>query len=206
MFFSSLLLAGEVGSLIQFQPNTTAKSSEVNQNFNTIKEAVNDNNSRIQSLESLKTRSVTILPPACVPLTEENHIYIGAHQMHPRGTGSNQVWARCYISLPEGVIVKGIKVFVSDNSSLTNGYVRVRLYVGQILNNPPAVLKVADFQTDGPGTPGYSSFEDLSLNVSLNEGEGLALGIVFGDRTAVDTIKFHGAIIIYEYDPTYDKD
>ncbi len=48
---SFTLMAGEVGNLIQFQPNTKAKSSEVNQNFNTIKNAVNDNNSRISNLE-----------------------------------------------------------------------------------------------------------------------------------------------------------
>ncbi len=49
---SFTLMAGEVGNLIQFQPNTKAKSSEVNQNFNTIKNAVNDNNSRISNLEN----------------------------------------------------------------------------------------------------------------------------------------------------------
>ena len=51
---SFTLMAGEVGNLIQFQPNTKAKSSEVNQNFDTIKNAVNDNNSRIQSLENFR--------------------------------------------------------------------------------------------------------------------------------------------------------
>ncbi len=51
---SFTLMAGEVGNLIQFQPNTKAKSSEVNQNFDTIKNAVNDNNSRISNLESFK--------------------------------------------------------------------------------------------------------------------------------------------------------
>ncbi len=50
---SSWVFSGEVNNLIQFKPNTTAKSSEVNQNFNTIKEAVNDNNARIQALENL---------------------------------------------------------------------------------------------------------------------------------------------------------
>ncbi len=48
---ATFIIAGQVGDLIQFKPNTVAKSSEVNENFNRIKNAVNDNYSRIQSLE-----------------------------------------------------------------------------------------------------------------------------------------------------------
>ena len=47
-------LAGEVNLPHTFQPNTKAKASEVNANFNAVRDAVNDNNSRIQSLESFK--------------------------------------------------------------------------------------------------------------------------------------------------------
>ncbi|GEM_PF-4018297 len=58
-FVAYLLMAdvskgGEVTGLIEFQPNTTAKSSEVNENFNRIRDAVNDNNRRIDALESFK--------------------------------------------------------------------------------------------------------------------------------------------------------
>ncbi len=49
---ATFIVAGQVGDLIQFQPNTTAKSSEVNENFNRIKDAVNDNYSRIQNLQN----------------------------------------------------------------------------------------------------------------------------------------------------------
>ncbi len=48
---ATFIIAGQVGDLIQFQPNTTAQSSEVNENFNRIKDAVNDNYSRIQNLQ-----------------------------------------------------------------------------------------------------------------------------------------------------------
>ena len=46
--------AGEVNLPHTFQPNTKAKASEVNVNFEAVRDAVNDNNSRIQSLESFK--------------------------------------------------------------------------------------------------------------------------------------------------------
>ncbi|GEM_PF-2488860 len=59
MLAGTASLSGEVGSLIQFQPNTTARSSEVNQNFNRIRDAVNDNNNRINALESSKQNRVT---------------------------------------------------------------------------------------------------------------------------------------------------
>ncbi len=56
--FGSLMLtisvfAGEVNLPYTFQPNTKAKASEVNANFNAVRDAVNDNNSRIQNLENL---------------------------------------------------------------------------------------------------------------------------------------------------------
>ncbi len=45
-------LAGEVNLPHTFQPNTKAKASEVNANFNAVRDAVNDNNNRIESLEN----------------------------------------------------------------------------------------------------------------------------------------------------------
>jgi len=53
--FSLPLAAGEVNLPHTFQPNTTAKSSEVNANFNAVRDAVNDNNNRIRSLENFKS-------------------------------------------------------------------------------------------------------------------------------------------------------
>ncbi len=53
LVFSVPLIAGEVNLPHTFQPNTKAKASEVNANFNAVRDAVNDNNSRIQSLENL---------------------------------------------------------------------------------------------------------------------------------------------------------
>ena len=47
------VFAGEVNLPHTFQPNTKAKASEVNANFNAVRDAVNDNNSRIQNLENL---------------------------------------------------------------------------------------------------------------------------------------------------------
>ncbi len=52
IFTFSTAFSAEIRELIEFHPNTTAKSSEVNQNFNTLKDAINDNNSNIQSLQN----------------------------------------------------------------------------------------------------------------------------------------------------------
>ncbi len=54
LVFSVPLIAGEVNLPHTFQPNTKAKASEVNANFNAVRDAVNDNNSRIQSLENFR--------------------------------------------------------------------------------------------------------------------------------------------------------
>ncbi len=52
LVFSVPLIAGEVNLPYTFQPNTKAKASEVNANFNAVRDAVNDNNSRIGTLEN----------------------------------------------------------------------------------------------------------------------------------------------------------
>jgi len=44
---ASTLSAGQVGALTNFQADTTAKASEVNHNFIVLKDAVNDNDTRI---------------------------------------------------------------------------------------------------------------------------------------------------------------
>ena len=66
VLFSVSVFAGEIrdGDLIQFQPNTKARAEEVNRNFNAVRDAVNDNYDRIQSLESFKSHVVGI---SCVP-------------------------------------------------------------------------------------------------------------------------------------------
>jgi hypothetical protein len=44
--------AGELNGLTTFSSGTPARASEVNQNFNVLRNAVNDNNTRLSSLES----------------------------------------------------------------------------------------------------------------------------------------------------------
>ena len=53
LILSISLMAGEVNLPHTFQPNTKANAGEVNANFNTVKDAVNDNHSKIQNLEIL---------------------------------------------------------------------------------------------------------------------------------------------------------
>jgi len=62
-------LAGPVGQLTTFTAGTTAKASEVNGNFGAVSTAVNDNNSRITTLEGVNagarlTTLETVVTPA----------------------------------------------------------------------------------------------------------------------------------------------
>ena len=52
LFVAVVTFAGEVNLPHIFQPNTKARASEVNANFEAVRNAVNDNNSRIQNLEN----------------------------------------------------------------------------------------------------------------------------------------------------------
>ena len=66
LFTLSFTFGGEVGNLIQFKAGTTAKSSEVNQNFNAIKQAVNDNNQRVGTVESFLNNLTSVCTPGQV--------------------------------------------------------------------------------------------------------------------------------------------
>jgi len=49
LLVASTLNAGQVGTLTNFEANTTAKASEVNHNFIVLKDAVNDNDTRLST-------------------------------------------------------------------------------------------------------------------------------------------------------------
>ena len=50
---ASTLNAGQVGALTTFQANTTAKASEVNNNFIVLTDAINDNDTRLNAKQNL---------------------------------------------------------------------------------------------------------------------------------------------------------
>ncbi len=52
VFLPWALLAGQVTNLVEFFPATTASASDVNNNFNQVKAAVDDNDTRIGNVES----------------------------------------------------------------------------------------------------------------------------------------------------------
>ncbi len=64
---NTTLIAGEVTGLISFTVGAPAKASEVNGNFSAVKTAVDNNNSRITTLESgaaspIVTGNITLVP------------------------------------------------------------------------------------------------------------------------------------------------
>lgn len=52
LLLSFAAAAAEVGALVEFAPNTPARAAEVNANFSALKTAVDDNDSRLNTLEA----------------------------------------------------------------------------------------------------------------------------------------------------------
>ena len=252
--FAGLLVAvvtfaGEVNLPHTFQPNTKAKASEVNANFEAVRNAVNDNNNRIQSLENTvsdhgtrlqdlesfqsniqgqscssgfvsgfgpggtlqcsanKYRSITILGSACYPGTPNQHFGRG-HFLYPLSTSStSSISAYCNIPLPEGSIVRQVKLSLYDDFSSGNGYVRydVKLVKPFNISSSPPIPNSTTLGSGGTndwGKPGHV-VETINLNQPISRGDSLLIQITFGDISAGIYLAFLGATIIYEFDPSY---
>ena len=206
MLLSSSPFAGEVGNLIQFKPNTTAKSSEVNQNLNTIKDAVNDNNSRIGTLEQFKNnmespkiRAVTYhascfaavnYPSGSVPRTNASYQYL---QDKDNIDSSNHT--SCPITLPEGSKILKIVARVYDS---TGDLANIQIYL-----MTPGI----PFISAGSSNAGYQNLEiDLTNNpVIIEGGIPFLLTAQYSSDQKGSLLGLKAVTVYYEYDPTYSS-
>ncbi len=219
LFITALLLSGqlafsgEVNNLIQFKPNTTAKSSEVNQNFNTIKDAVNDNNSRIGTLEQFKNdmespkiRSVTyhascfaavFRPSRSVPRTNTGYQYL---QDEDNTDNSNNTY--CPITLPEGSKILKIVARVYDFTA-DSAHIVVRLYKSESTSSTMVG------STAQSSNAGYENLEiDLTGSPEIIEGgPDVSYGLFAyysSDQKGLN-LRLKAVTVYYEYDPTYSS-
>ncbi len=208
-----LAFSGEVNNLIQFKPNTTAKSSEVNQNFNTIKDAVNDNNSRIgmleqfkNDMESPKIRAVTyhascftavLKPSASVPRTFTGYQYL---QDEDNTDDWNNTY--CPITLPEGSKILKIVARVYDFTA-DAAYIVVGLYRSE----STASTEVGS--TAQSSNAGYENLEiDLTGSPEIIEGGPDVSYVLYANYSSDQkgmNLGLKAVTVYYEYDPTYSS-
>lgn len=79
-FASAASLAGSVGPLTTFTPNTPALASEVNGNFSAVRTAVNDNDSRITTLETAVDTLKTSLNCPAVSMVQVGPVCIDKYE------------------------------------------------------------------------------------------------------------------------------
>ncbi len=206
MLLSSILFAEEVSNLVQFKSNTTAKSSEVNQNFNTIKDAVNDNNSRIGTLEQFKNdmespkiRAVTYHASCFAAVSNPNlsvpRTYASYQYLQDKNNMDNFNFTHCPITLPEGSKILKIIAQVYDSTGDVENI--------QILLDTPGL----PFISTGSSNAGYQNLEiDLTNGpVIIEGGITLLLTVQYSSDTKGPLLGLKAVTVYYEYDPTYSS-
>ncbi len=210
-----------------FQPNTKAKASEVNANFEAVRNAINDNENRIGSLESSTGDHATRIQnleskkilsktygPECFSITfnseystpklgdelETNPVIIlhdFVYLVDANGT-DNVNSIYCPIALPEGVKILKIIATVYDNVNTGNITVRFGL------RNHLPIGGSYDIGASSDDAQDQNLEKDLSSeNVVVQRGGRYFLSAVFSTDTAGNQLRLEGVTIIYEYDPTY---
>ncbi len=219
LFITALLLSGqlafsgEVNNLIQFKPNTTAKSSEVNQNFNTIKDAVNDNNSRIGTLEQFKNdmespkiRAVTYhascFTAILKPSASEPRTFTGYQHLQDKDNTDDWNNTYCPITLPEGSKILKIVARVYDSTADA-----AHIVVGLYRSEPTTSTEVGS--TAQSSNAGYENLEiDLTGSPEIIEGGPDVSYVLYAnyssDQKGMD-LGLKAVTVYYEYDPTYSS-
>lgn len=123
---ATTLSAAEVGAITTFQANTTAKASEVNNNFITLKKAVNDNNSRLGTVETSKQNRVS---GAC-----------GAGYYLQSINADGSVVCKADIDTNSGGDITGVTVGGGLEGGGTNGEISVKQASGYVSISNTALL------------------------------------------------------------------
>ena len=219
LFITALLLSGqlafsgEVNNLIQFKPNTTAKSSEVNQNFNTIKDAVNDNNSRIGTLEQFKNdmespkiRAVTYHASCFAAVSNPNlsvpRTSSGYQRLEDKNNAENSNYTYCPITLPEGSKILKIIARVYD-STADSAHIVVFLYKSEASSS--------NFIASTPQSSN-ANYENLEIDLTgspeiIGGGPDIAYGLAtyYSSDQKSFSLRLKAVTVYYEYDPTYSS-
>ncbi len=226
-----IVVAGEVTGLIEFKPNTTAKSSEVNQNFNTIKDAVNDNNQRIGNLEGFRDNLKGNCPNGSAMTGVNNDGSITCEDMNKgKKILSVTYHGSCFAisidptkSVPS-VYYKGAYLVDKDGTSNFNWiYCPVTLpegskllkIIASVYDNTSAGYILVDLwniagqvgrspQSQDTGNQRLEiNFTTNPVVVQRNPDEALVIAVYFSSDTQLLNLMLRAVTVIYEYDPTY---
>lgn len=219
------LMAADLTIPHVFQPNTKAKASEVNANFDAVRNAVNDNENRIGSLESTTGNHATRIQnleskkilsksygPECFSISfdpglstprlgnvVENAVILHEFVYLEDANAADDVnTLYCPIALPEGV--KILKIIATVYDSVNTGDITVRFG----LRNHAFLGGYYDIGTSYDDTQDQNLERDLSPeNIVIQRGDKYHLRALFSTDTAGTQLRLEGVTIIYEYDPAY---
>lgn len=159
---TSNVQAGSVGTLVDFQSGQPAYASEVNSNFSTLKAAINDNDTRLNTNESnisnLTSGYVSVNATIAVPQNSSHETgfssgagFIGRKSLEASGGE----WLSAPVNLPDGAIITEIKYVCVDVDAT---------YDSQM------VLNRSDGEWWGPlSTSGITGIQSVSATLSTGD-------------------------------------
>ena len=211
-----------------FRAGDKARASEVNENFNAVKNAIDIleaiKDAMIPSLcdpdqaivgfdgfgspicrgfvnSDFKYRSITIHSSSCVAKNKDHRvIFHDDGYIYPDTSSpvTGTVIVNCSIPIPEGVTLKQIIVKADDQDTSGTGNIVVNL------------KKIDYLQLNPTSIIGFNSGADLSgfimtsnLNEYIDRGDALYLEVAMWKDSGTQ-LKFFSATIIYEYNPRYN--
>lgn len=148
---ASQSIAATVTGLNVFSSDTPALASEVNDNFTTIQEAIDDNFNKINQ------RAVSVLAPAFVQTDGDCTVKMNAQNYYY--TAGTSCWAAASVQLPDKAIMNSLSCTILDDTS--NQYVEFQLLrVPNISAN-----KTVIFST--PGSVDSASYQILNDDTAI---------------------------------------
>jgi hypothetical protein len=111
------VFAGQVGTLIEFEPHTPAKAGDVNANFNAVATAVNDNDNRLSAMSNgyVSVSAITAVPWDST--FETNVVLLGENGIGRYAVSPGHHYLIAPVFIPDGATIISLSYTCYDNAA-----------------------------------------------------------------------------------------
>ena len=201
----TLVLALAVGSawadavtgLTTFTSGTPAIAASVNSNFAEIDDSVDDNDTRITSLQSAfaGTQYLTFGSYAFVALHGTDDYFLNEYNLRLTSGTSGTYWFYTDVHLPQGAQVTGISGYVTDSTATDN----VAVILGRTNLNGSGLSSIASWGTTNADASGMYNLASTSISNGTIDNRLYTnyVRVTFSGGDQGSSLEFHSVTIEY---------